>query len=265
MSRPLDDLQGSWTITSLVVDGQPLPAAMLQGARIAINGDRFVSTGMGAEYAGVLVADAASRPRQLDMKFDTGPERGNTNPCIYELDGETLKLCIATRGSVRPAKFDSPPGSGFALETLVRGATGRAAAPARRRAKDRATVGAGGEPATELEGEWRMVSGVMDGQPMGEDTTKWVKRVTQGRRTTVYAGPHVVMAFEFTCETSASPRTIDYVHTAGVHKGRTQLGIYEFGADRLTVLMAGPGEPRPTRLGAPHDHGSTLTVWARVR
>jgi uncharacterized protein (TIGR03067 family) len=74
-----------------------------------------------------------------------------------------------------------------------------------------------------------------------------------------------MMAFDFTCETSTSPRTIDYVHTAGVHKGKTQLGIYEFGADRLTVLMAGPGEPRPTRLGAPHDHGSTLTVWARVR
>jgi len=265
VSRPVDDLQGAWTITSLVVDGQTLPAAMLQGARIAITGDRFVSTGMGAEYAGVLVADAASRPRQLDMKFDTGPEKGNTNPCIYELEGATLRLCIATRGSVRPTTFDSPPGSGFALETLVRGAAGGAAGPARGRAKGRAPAGAASGPATELEGEWQMVSGVMDGQPMSEDTTKWVKRVTQGRRTTVYAGPHVMMAFEFTCETSTSPRTIDYTHTSGVHMGKTQLGIYEFAADRLTILVAAPGEPRPTRLDAAPDKGSTQTVWARVR
>jgi uncharacterized protein (TIGR03067 family) len=265
VSEPVDDLQGAWTITTLVMDGQSLPAAMLTGARIVIIGDRFVSTGMGAEYAGVLVTDAARRPRQLDMKFDTGPEKGHTHPCIYELEGETLKLCIATQGSLRPTSFDSPPGSGFAFETLVRVATGRAATPARRRANGPAPAGAGSGPATELEGEWRMVSGVMDGQPMSEDTTKWVKRVTQGHRTTVYAGPHVMMEFEFACGTSASPRTIDYTHTAGVHKGRTQLGIYEFAAERLTILMAAPGDARPTRLVAAPDKGSTLTVWARVR
>jgi uncharacterized protein (TIGR03067 family) len=266
MPRNLDGLQGSWTITSLVLDGQPLPAALLAGGRITIQGDRFVSTGMGAEYSGTLVLDTTKRPRHLDMKFETGPEEGNTNPCIYELAGDTLKLCIATRGAVRPSSFRSPPGSGIASETLVRGgALLAAAAPAPRRAKAVAPAKADGEPATEFEGEWRMVSGTMAGQRMDDDTLKWVKRVTRGRQTTVYAGPQVMMAFEFTTDASRSPNTIDYAHTAGVHKGKEQHGIYELAASRLTILMAAPGQPRPTRIDAPPGNGGTLTVWKRAK
>ena len=265
MSPPHDVLEGSWTITSLVLDGQSLPAPMLEGARIVIKGDRFVSTGMGAEYAGVLVPDASRRPHRLDMKFDTGPEKGNTNLCIYELDGDTLKLCIATRGRVRPASFDSPPGSGFAFETLVRGTAPAAATSTPARSKAAAPASAGREPATEFEGEWRMVSGVMGGQAMDDDTVKWVKRVTHGRQTTVYAGPQVMMAFEFDYDASKSPKTIDYTHTAGTNQGKRQLGVYELEGRRLTVLMAAPGAPRPKRLDAAPGKGETLTVWNHVK
>jgi uncharacterized protein (TIGR03067 family) len=101
MSRDLVRLQGSWSIEALELDGQKMPGVMLASARVVISGERFTSTGMGAEYAGALVLDAAKRPPHMDMKFDKGPERGNTNLCIYELDGDTLKLCIATRGNVR--------------------------------------------------------------------------------------------------------------------------------------------------------------------
>lgn len=265
MPRPLDALQGTWMIRSLILDGEPLPSAMLAGAHVVITGDRFVSHGMGAEYSGVLVPGNGKAPRALDMRFETGPEKGNTNPCIYELDGDTLKLCIATRGSVRPTSFRSPPGSGFALETLTRGDAGAAASSAPGRSRAAAGEKAGGGPASELEGEWRMVSGVMGGQPMADDAVKWVKRVTEGRRTSVHAGPQVLMAFEFTSDPAKSPKTIDYVHTAGAHKGKTQLGVYELAAGRLTILMAAPGEPRPTRLDAAPGRSGTLTVWERAR
>jgi len=48
MNHHLDLLQGSWTVTALEVDGQKMPASMLANARIAIDGNRFASTGMGA-------------------------------------------------------------------------------------------------------------------------------------------------------------------------------------------------------------------------
>jgi uncharacterized protein (TIGR03067 family) len=254
MNHDLDSLQGSWTVTALEVEGQKMPAAMLANSRIAIEGNRFTSTGMGATYEGTLELDASTSPRRLNMKFDAGPEKGNTNLCIYEVDGDSWKICIATRGAVRPSSFASTPGSGFAFETLTRGDAPVAA-------KAPATSGGGAE--TEFEGEWRMISGVMDGHTMDEALVKVVRRVTQGNRTTMYAGPQVMMEVEFTSDSSKSPKTIDYVNIAGANKGKTRYGIYEFEGDLLKICVSAPGAARPTQFQSAPGDGRTLAVWKR--
>lgn len=261
MSADLDRLQGKWHITRLEMDGQEVPAGLLSAAHITIAGDRFTSAGMGAEYTGRLVLDPAPVPHHLDMKFESGPERGNTNLCIFELAGGTLTLCIATRGSVRPARFDSPPGSGIALEILARDLAGSRKTKGSKRARP---SNSSGGAVTELEGEWRMVSGVMGGKAMDDETVRWVKRVTRGSKTTVHAGPQLMLEFEFTHDESKSPKTIDYTNTAGANKGKKQLGIYALANRQLTILMAAPGAPRPARLDATPGIGDTLTVWRQV-
>ena len=97
-----------------------MPANMLANASIEVKGNRFTSLGMGAEYEGTLELDPSANPRRLNMQFDVGPEKGNINLCIYDLVGDVWKLCIATRGSVRPSTFASAPGSSFAVEVLQR-------------------------------------------------------------------------------------------------------------------------------------------------
>src|SRR5215467_12757035 len=128
MPGDLDRLQGSWTITAMEVDGQEMTAAMLAEARLTIKGNRFTSTGMGASYEGILKLNVKTSPRQFDLKFDAGPEKGDTNLGIYELNGDRWKICLATRGKVRPSNFVSTPGSGFAVETLTRGDVAKAKA-----------------------------------------------------------------------------------------------------------------------------------------
>jgi uncharacterized protein (TIGR03067 family) len=251
----LDRLQGTWTISALQVDGQKLSGS---GGKIEIKGDRFVSTGMGADYNGKLVLDASAKPRRIDMKFESGPPKGKTNLGIYELAGDTWKLCIATRGDARPAKFASPADSGIALETLKRGdlaveSKPKVSKPAESIARD--------APATEWEGEWRMLSGVMDGKPMEESLVKWVKRVTIGNQTTVLAGPNVMMKAEFSIDPSKSPAVVDYLNLAGSLKGKKQPGIYEIKGNVLTVSIAAPGAPRPKTFDP--GRGITLTVWQR--
>jgi uncharacterized protein (TIGR03067 family) len=262
MREDLDLLQGSWTVTALEVDGQEMPAAMLANARIAIEGDRFTSTGMEAVYRGKIELDASTRPRRIDMKFDAGPEKGNTNPGIYELDGDTWRICIATRGGVRPSSFASNPGSGFALETLIRGDAAVAGKAKARTSSEAAPASPSSAPATEFEGKWSLISGIMDGRPMDESVVKWVKRVTQGNQTTVFAGPQTIMKLEFTSDSSQSPKTIDYLNTAGSNKGKTQHGIYEFDGDLLKICVSAPGAARPTEF-QPGD-GGALTVWKRA-
>jgi uncharacterized protein (TIGR03067 family) len=198
------------------------------------------------------------------MKFDGGPEKGNVNLGIYELIGGAWKICLATRGAVRPSTFASAPGSGFALETLAR-ATGAAPAKAKGRASTEAPpASASGAPPTEFEGEWIMVSGVMDGQPIDQSAAQSVKRATRGNQTTVYAGPQAMMSFEFTSDSMPSPKSIDYCNTAGANKGKTQSGIYEFEGGRLKICVAAPGSARPTQFESAPGGGATLTVWKRA-
>src|SRR5437763_16911258 len=115
-AKDLELLQGSWRIATMEVDGQEMPGQMLAGSSIVVKGSRFTSTGMDAVYEGELVVDESATPRRLDMRFDAGPEKGNTNRGIYELNGDRWRLCLATRGNVRPASFATEAGSGFALE-----------------------------------------------------------------------------------------------------------------------------------------------------
>jgi uncharacterized protein (TIGR03067 family) len=89
-------------------------------ARLMITGNRFESLGMGEVYEGVIRLDETMQPQGLDMTFDAGPERGNTNLCIYEIHNHRLRLCIATQGSTRPTDFISMQGSGTAVEILRR-------------------------------------------------------------------------------------------------------------------------------------------------
>jgi len=263
MRKDLDLLQGSWRITALETEGREMPEEMLEEGRITIEGERFTSAGMGAEYGGTIALDASANPRHLDMKFDAGHATGTTNLGIYELDGDRWRICLATHGTVRPSKFDSTAGSGFVLETLARGAA-PAATKRKGRAPAKATPAAPtSAPATELEGEWPMVSGVMSGKPMDQSLVKWVKRVTRGNQTAVVAGPQVMMKAEFTSDASESPKAIDYLNLAGSNKGKRQFGIYEIAADVLRVCVAAPGDPRPAEFVSVPGDGRTLTVWKR--
>src|SRR5262249_21251928 len=119
-------------------------------------------------------------------------------------------------------------------------------------------------PATEFEGEWQMISGVMNGQPMSKSDVQWVKRVTRGNQTSVIAGPQVLMSMQFTHDPAASPKTIEYVHTAGASKGKTQYGIYEFEGDLLKVCASAPGAAQPGEFESKPGDGRTFTVWKRV-
>jgi uncharacterized protein (TIGR03067 family) len=259
MSDDLKLLQGTWAVRSLEVEGQPMPPTMLGAARIVIKGKRFTSTGMGPVYKGTLKLDSSTKPPQLDMQFDAGPEKGNVNLGIYECNGDTFKLCLATRGTVRPSKFKSTPGSGFALEILTRG---EAIAP---KAKTKPTPApTRSTTPTELEGEWQMVSGVMSGIAMSQSDVQWVKRTMTGNETTVTAGPQVMLKATFMNDPSKSPKTIDYVLAHGPSKGKSQLGIYELDGNLLKVCTAAPGLPRATKFESLQGDGSTLTVWKKM-
>jgi uncharacterized protein (TIGR03067 family) len=120
MQGELRELQGVWAVTSLELEGAPLGDAAFSAAKIAVKGNNFTSVGMGAIYRGTLEVDATRKPKSLSMRFTEGPETGNTNRGIYELEGDIWKLCLSMTGGPAPTKFATSAGSGCALETLRR-------------------------------------------------------------------------------------------------------------------------------------------------
>ncbi len=234
----LDLLQGSWSVASLEVDGQSMSHDMLADGRVEVKGDRFRSLKMGAVYEGVVTVDADAEPKTFDIAFTQGPEKGNTNLGIFEVDGDRWKLCLATRGDARPKKFATRPNTGHALQILQRGAL--VAKPAT------AAAPAVSKSPTELEGEWKLTSGYMNGKPMDAVMVQWGVRSFHGNRTVLKFGPQTYIDALFTLDAFQTPHAIDYAHQKGMFAGKSQLGIYECDGAILKLSSSPPGEPRPT-------------------
>lgn len=271
MPADLDKLQGAWSLTSLEVDGQEVPAIALNDSRIIVKGTEFTSTSMGAKYKGELDLDPRKKPKTLDLIFTSRPEKGNRNRGIYKLDGDTWTICLATRGDTRPTKFATTPGTGLALETLHRedgrrrSEKGRSQLPNARHSasKVQASVAevAASDPATDLEGEWAMLSGVFNGAAMDQAAVKWCKRLTRGSVTKVVAGPQVFLHAKFTLDRGQTPAAIDYINVDGPNKGKAQAGIFELTGDKLSVCMSAPGQSRPSDFSSKAGDGRSYTTW----
>jgi uncharacterized protein (TIGR03067 family) len=62
----------------------------------------------------------SAHPKTIDVTFTEGPEKGKSSYGIYELEGDTYRVCIGLTGKPRPTDFASTPGSGHVLEVLKR-------------------------------------------------------------------------------------------------------------------------------------------------
>ena len=117
----------------------------------------------------------------------------------------------------------------------------------------------------QLQGEWSMVSGSADGQPMPDEMRKQMKRVCKGDETTVTMGGQVFIKAKITIDPSKKPKTIDYEMTEGFTKGQKQLGIYELEGDTIKAAFGKPGAERPTDFSSKPGDGRTVSTWKRSK
>jgi len=271
----VERLQGTWSVSSLEIEGAKMGENVFAGSKIVVDGNKFTTISMGATYKGIFKIDVASKPKTLDLMFDEGPEKGNTSLGIYELDGDSWKLCLCVGSKVRPKEFVTKAGSGHALETLKRDkqAKGSGAADAAGASEPTAEPEPASAPAKQagldketarLEGEWTMLAGEINGQALPEEFLKNSKRIVKGNETTVIIGGQVFLKATFTVDTSKKPMTIDYTMTAGPTKGKKQLGIYEWDGDTVRYCFASPSKDRPTDFTAKPGSERTFSAWKKA-
>jgi uncharacterized protein (TIGR03067 family) len=114
-----DKFKGTWRIESLEIKGEKLSGDFVKNFKLVIDGDTFKSSGAEGDASGTFKVDVSKKPKHLDIEFKEGLEKGKVLKCIYELDGDTYKLCLDTTGKTRPTEFSSK-GAGLALEVLKR-------------------------------------------------------------------------------------------------------------------------------------------------
>jgi uncharacterized protein (TIGR03067 family) len=118
----LDALQGTWAAVHVERNGQKAPEVALKNFKVVIRGNQMAINPDGDNRTSTFKLDPSRMPRGMDNTPAQGPKKGVSLPAIYEVDGDTLKICFDNEGvsDTRPTEFKTTPGSGLALFVLRR-------------------------------------------------------------------------------------------------------------------------------------------------
>ena len=122
--RDADDLQGTWQATEGIGNGTPLTKDQLQRLRVMFAGAKmsvFPLDGGEKAMEHTFQVDPGKKPKAIDATRLEGGGKGKVVKGIYDLDGDTLRLCLPARlEKERPTEFAAPENSGLVLLTLRR-------------------------------------------------------------------------------------------------------------------------------------------------
>ncbi len=91
--KDLAALQGSWTLVAMEVEGKAVEADKLRGTTLTIKDNQYTLVTRQGQHKVEITLDPAARPRAIDMKFLDGPNKDRVGRGIYEIDGNTFKVC----------------------------------------------------------------------------------------------------------------------------------------------------------------------------
>jgi uncharacterized protein (TIGR03067 family) len=112
--------EGTWRFVSIEIEGKKVPEDGFKGSRMILKSDQFTVEEGAVTFRGTFKVDPGKKPKQIDVTFAEGPEKGKTALGIYTLEGDTYTVCIGLVGRDRPTEFVSKAASGHVLEVLKR-------------------------------------------------------------------------------------------------------------------------------------------------
>lgn len=113
-------VQGSWQPAQAELAGSPMPDAVLKTISLKIDNGKY-EVFVGAQPdRGTYTLDSATKPKSMTITGTEGPNLGKTFPAIYELKGDTLRVCYDLSGAKHPTEFKSVAGTVLYLVTYNR-------------------------------------------------------------------------------------------------------------------------------------------------
>jgi uncharacterized protein (TIGR03067 family) len=117
----LAKLQGQWVVVSLEHRGHVAEPADFEGQSSVYEKNRWTwKVGDKVMRRGIITLNSTRSPKAINTWDSDGPHEDETVPGIYQLDGDTLKLCFAMPGEKRPTEFTTKAGTGAILVVYKR-------------------------------------------------------------------------------------------------------------------------------------------------
>jgi len=114
--KDMEKLQGEWMMDSHEFNGEKQKEQIVKDYKRTVKDDHFtVVFGDKTIVEGTFLLDASKKPKTLDITLNSGDQKGEKMLGIYELVGDTYKVCIGAPGIDRPTEFVSKPDSSHAL------------------------------------------------------------------------------------------------------------------------------------------------------
>jgi uncharacterized protein (TIGR03067 family) len=113
-------VQGNWKPAKAELAGQPMPDTVLNTISLKLDKGKYEVFVGGNPDRGTYTVDSASKPKGMTITGTEGPNHGKTFPAIYELKGDTLRICYDLSGAKRPTEFKTIPGTKLYLVTYNR-------------------------------------------------------------------------------------------------------------------------------------------------
>ena len=113
-------VQGNWKPIKAELAGQPIPDAVMKSISLKLEKGKYEVFAGGTPDRGAYAIDAATKPKSMTIFGAEGPNIGRTFPAIYELQGDTLRICYDLSGAKRPTEFKSVAGTQLYLVTYQR-------------------------------------------------------------------------------------------------------------------------------------------------
>jgi uncharacterized protein (TIGR03067 family) len=115
-------LQGTWKVTASESKGEKVPAEDLKDLFLIFRGDAIlIREGGKTEDNFSFLLDPLKKIKEIDLTLKVGPQKGRVDRGIYEIAGDTLRICIqSNKDAPRAREFRTVAGSDLWLVTLKR-------------------------------------------------------------------------------------------------------------------------------------------------
>jgi uncharacterized protein (TIGR03067 family) len=113
-------VQGSWKPAAAELAGEPMDEAVMKSISLKLDNGKYLVYVGSEPDKGTYILDATSKPKGMTITGTDGPNQGKTFPAIYELEGDTLRICYDLSGVKRPTEFKTGAGTKLYLVTYKR-------------------------------------------------------------------------------------------------------------------------------------------------